>query len=763
MSNMIKNELTNDYIVSKSVKFYNLVAILTVISISGSWVIDGIIIGNFIGNDGLASFGLASPVIIFIGALAIILAEGGSLTCFSYAGKGEKNKVNSNFTVAILTSILIAIIITITSPLYIHSLSLFLGSNSSLLPYTIDYLSGFLIAAIPFILFEVISLYIRIDGFHHLEIILVILMLIINCILDIVFITVFNMGMFGIGIVTAIIYTIGVLVLSTHFFSEKNTLHLSKIENGLSEIKKIVLNGLPNGLNQIYATLSALVINHLAIWLGGSIAMGALAIQANVNQLLSSVAIGIGITALLLGGIFYGEQDKRSLKDNLASSLKLGLILIISISFLVIVFAPIIVGTFENHPQVIETGILSLRLLALSLPISLVSVIFLNFYNSTNNLKIAAYIGFTHSFLFIVLFALFLTPFIGLMGIWTCFVLGESVSLIGLLILLKILTGKFPKSLDDFILVDNDFEKDIKAKLNLSIENNMQEVMELSNRVFLFGEKYFDDKSIINKLSLCIEEIAGNIVKHGYKSSSKTHFIDMKIIITSKNIIFRIRDDGTPFNPMDYADKHDQNEKNIGIHMIQNIALSMDYRSTIGLNNLTIILANKNKEEINLKKKLDVFLNKNELVVPAEAEELVHVFNFINRCMKSSEDKIQNENNSKLKFKTQLELSIEEAFINIVKYAYSSKKDNRKLKKEEKFVMVKCKLKKDPLRIVIQLLDKGIPYNPLKKQNPDTTLSSGQREIGGLGIYLIKKNVDYLDYEYKNNYNILTLEKNFEK
>jgi len=757
---MFKNKLTNDYIVSKSVKYYNLVAILTVISFSASWAVDGLIIGNFLGNDGLAAFGLASPVIIFIGALAVIFGEGGSVSCFNYAGKGEKSKVNSNFTVAILVSIILALIITICSPLYIHTLSLFLGSNSSLLPFTIDYLSGILIAALPIILFEIISLYIRIDGFSYLEIIVVVLMLIINIILDIVFITVFNMGIFGIALATAIIYTIGILILSTHFFTEENSLRLSKIENGFSEIKKIVINGLPNGLNKIYATFSALIINNLAILIGGSIAMGALTIQSNVNQILSSVAIGIGITTLLLGGIFYGEQDKRSLKDNLTSSLKLGLTIIIPMTIIVIIFAPFIVRAFENNPQVIETGIFSLRLFALSLPTSLVSVIFLNFYNATNNLKIATYIGVTHSFLFIVFFGLFLSPFIGLTGIWLCFVLGEALSLIGLFFVLKIVTGKFPKSLDDFIVVDNDFEKDIKAKLNLSIENNMEEVMDLSNRVFMFGEKYFDDKSLVNKLSLCIEEMVGNIVEHGYESSSDTHYIDMRIIITSKNIIFRIRDDGTPFNPMDFADKHEINEKNIGIHMIQNIAQNIDYRTTIGLNNLNIVLANSDNNEINLKNKLNVFTNKDELIIPAEAEELIHVFSFINKCLKASKNKIKDGNYSIAKFKMQLELSIEEAFTNIVNYAYPSQ-NQEKLKKEEKIVRIKCNLKENPPRVVIQLFDEGIPYNPLKKQSPDTSLNSDQKEIGGLGIYLIKKNVDHINYEYKDENNILTLEKNF--
>ena len=66
----------------------------------------------------------------------------------------------------------------------------------------------------------------------------------------------------------------------------------------------------------------------------------------------------------------------------------------------------------------------------------------------------------------------------------------------------------------------------------------------------------------------------------------------------------------------------------------------------------------------------------------------------------------------------------------------------------------------DPLAVTITFIDNGVPYDPLAKADPDTTLSAEEREIGGLGIYMVKKSMDDITYEYKAGQNILTIKKN---
>lgn len=101
-----------------------------------------------------------------------------------------------------------------------------------------------------------------------------------------------------------------------------------------------------------------------------------------------------------------------------------------------------------------------------------------------------------------------------------------------------------------------------------------------------------------------------------------------------------------------------------------------------------------------------------------------------------------------MKLLMQIDLAVEEIFVNIANYAYEDKIGK---------VWVECTLENDILTIIFE--DEGKPFDPLKKDDPDVTASAEEREIGGLGIFLTKKLMDDVNYEYKNGRNVLTLVK----
>lgn len=104
-----------------------------------------------------------------------------------------------------------------------------------------------------------------------------------------------------------------------------------------------------------------------------------------------------------------------------------------------------------------------------------------------------------------------------------------------------------------------------------------------------------------------------------------------------------------------------------------------------------------------------------------------------------------------MKAQMQVDVAIDELFGNIVHYAYHP---------DVGAATVRIEVKENPLAVVITLIDNGVPYDPLAKADPDITLSAEEREIGGLGIYMVKKSMDDISYEYKNGQNILQIRKN---
>ena len=102
------------------------------------------------------------------------------------------------------------------------------------------------------------------------------------------------------------------------------------------------------------------------------------------------------------------------------------------------------------------------------------------------------------------------------------------------------------------------------------------------------------------------------------------------------------------------------------------------------------------------------------------------------------------------KHRIQIEVAVEELFVNIASYAYRPGTGTAD---------VTVEALDNPKAVEITFRDSGVPYDPLAKQDPDISLSADDRQIGGLGIFMVKKTMDDMRYEYKDNQNVLTIRK----
>lgn len=130
---------------------------------------------------------------------------------------------------------------------------------------------------------------------------------------------------------------------------------------------------------------------------------------------------------------------------------------------------------------------------------------------------------------------------------------------------------------------------------------------------------------------------------------------------------------------------------------------------------------------------------KQEIELDARTENLDELLMTLQGCMEKAgcpQDK-----------QTSLEICVEEIFVNIAHYAYE----------REGCGKAYITAQTEPNRISVCLRDKGMPYNPLEKEDPDTSLSAEERPIGGLGIFMVKTMMDEVSYEYKEGFNCLTM------
>ena len=131
-----------------------------------------------------------------------------------------------------------------------------------------------------------------------------------------------------------------------------------------------------------------------------------------------------------------------------------------------------------------------------------------------------------------------------------------------------------------------------------------------------------------------------------------------------------------------------------------------------------------------------------ELTIAATVESIETVTDFVNEQLEAYD--------CPMKILMQINIAIDELFSNIAHYAYNPETGD---------ATVRVEVIEDPMAVIITFIDNGVPYDPLTNADPDTTLSAEERQLGGLGIYMVKKTMDDITYEYKDGKNILSIKK----
>ena len=132
-----------------------------------------------------------------------------------------------------------------------------------------------------------------------------------------------------------------------------------------------------------------------------------------------------------------------------------------------------------------------------------------------------------------------------------------------------------------------------------------------------------------------------------------------------------------------------------------------------------------------------------ELIITAQIENLDTVLDFVLEQLDAK--------GCSQRIKNQIEVAVEEIFVNIAHYAYAP---------EIGEASICVEMTDEPVSVIMSFMDGGKPFDPLAKPDPDISLPAGKRQIGGLGVFMVKKTMDDVSYEYKDGKNILTIKKN---
>lgn len=587
--------MRNDYIVRKLYYSFVIVSILSALTATAGMLIDNIIVGRYLGSDALGAMGVVGPVSLLLSAFGNICSGGGTARASQAVGRGDKEEVCRIFTVTMLFAFLVGMLLTVGGLLFTPQLADVLGAKGVLKELTTSYLYGYFLGALPTIMMTALMGFVRIDGSPRLPILCITVMSVCNIALDLIMVLVLRKGMFGMALATAISYYIAVLVGCTHFRKKYNTLKLIPVRGIGKELSSVIVTGAPTAVSRISDTLKVMILNNLMVSAVSVGAVTALNVRTQASNIVGAVIIGIGQALIPVVGMFYGEEDRTALKDTLKTTLRIGLVLSGSVAVLLLLFPGFLTSAFGvTDPDIMRMSDTAIRLFAVGMPVALLNLILMNFYQSTGKTGLAIVICILQSLVFTVIMALILIRPMGSTGVWMAFLLGEVLTLITAVLYVTHKNGKFSFKISSYMLLEDDFGGNPKDRLELSIGNSMDEVMKVSANICKLGHNHNVDKRMLNEISLCIEEMAGNVVQHAFKPGEKKWF-DVLVLDKPESVVIRMRDNGAAFHPLHYlntADEPDE-EARFGIRMISSLADQFDYSRNMGLNVLIIVL---NKE-----------------------------------------------------------------------------------------------------------------------------------------------------------------------
>lgn len=584
----------NNGIITKNLFTGTLVFMIMGIVVSTlGMMIDGVIIGNMLGVEHIASYGLVAPLFSIFSALGNVFSTGNQAFAAKYLGKGETEKANRVFAMSFASVEIVAVIFIIVCVIFSDVIVGFLGASGEsahLAEHVKGYLLG-LVIGLPFIVgVSILNPIMQLDGDRGRAFLSTIVMTVVNISLDLMNVYVFKLGMFGMALATTISYLCAFLTLLLHFRKKNTTFKITRPRLDFKEIGGVVSLGLPGAISILCTTFRSFAVNQILLSISGSTAIAAFSVKNSLTSLLSSYSLGIGMTTLMMAGIVLGEEDKTNVRHLMKTALKFAIIGTGIIALITFAFASPLAMMFldAENADALSLAVRCIRFHTISMPIYSLIYVIMNFMQGTKNVKMAHTVCILDNFVYIVALAAILGFTFGTDGVWAAFPLTEVVMCITLLVMVWIRNKKFPRKLTDFAFLPKNFGAEDVDVLEMSI-SDATDVMALSREAEIFCKKHNADRRRTYLISLAIEEMAGNIIEYGF-SDGKKHNLELRLVKKADDYIIRIRDDCRTFNPLKQLELTDKEDltSNIGIRMISQMAKSFDYVNTMKVNNLII-------------------------------------------------------------------------------------------------------------------------------------------------------------------------------
>lgn len=562
--------------------------IISALTVTLCLLIDSIMIGRFLGVEALSAYQLANPVLLIVAAAASMLSAGVQVACGKSLGKGSREETDAGFSSALILGTGIAVTMTLVILIFRSPIASAIGAGKEGLLYdnTRNYLAGFVIGAPGTMGALILVPFLQIAGQGGLLIAAVLTMTVADVALDLLNVLVIHGGMFGMGLASSLSYYCALIVGGWYFVSKKCVFRFSRRLVRFPKMKELLKGGVPGVIGMISIVLQVLILNWMLLSVGGSGAVAAYSVVQTIGNAANSIIAGVGAVSLTLSGIFYTEEDRTSLREMLRFLTRDSVILSAAAGILLFMLAPACTRLFITESGTVQTmAVQGIRLFVLGMIPCCFVVALKNCYQASERILLTEGISLMENMIFPILSAYVLSRFMGVAGIWLFYFGGELLSLAAIGVFIRIRTKSLPWKDGAFLMLQESFGVPKSQLMEVSI-GSVEDAVRVSRNAEDFCRSRGQSGRLSSHIALCIEEMASNVIEHGFRKDDKEHHLSVRILHKNDYWVLRFRDDCRAFDPLHYIPKDGKDA--LGIRLTLAMAKEAQYTYSMNLNNLML-------------------------------------------------------------------------------------------------------------------------------------------------------------------------------
>lgn len=409
---------------------FTIPSIIGMIFIGIQGIIDGLFVGNIIGENALASVNLVQPYMQLIMAYALVISVGAQSIIGISLGKGETEKAQNVFRTALILLVLASVAVTILGLFFSDNIALMLGANDALVEGASTYIktiSLFVIFVSAMFLFEMV---VRSIGKPTISLISMIVAVLINVVLDYLLIKKFNMGIGGAALATGISYSAAFFINIIPFLSKKSSINIYRGKFAKVEIFPMMYNGSSEGVSSISNALSMFLFNTALMKIAGESGIAAFSIINYIAQVGYMILFGIADGIRPIVSYNFGAENNERVQKLLKASVIVNIVIGVIIFIIMAAFSKPLINIFlKDGKNVLEMASTGARIYGLAFLFNGLNILISSYFTAIDDAKSSIIVAASRGLIFIFV-GIFILPYLfGINGIWGTIVFAEIVTI----------------------------------------------------------------------------------------------------------------------------------------------------------------------------------------------------------------------------------------------------------------------------------------------------------------------------------------------